>query len=184
MVKFLFKVVTIVVTILLIVFVLYGLHLGIFQDKMILVNYMKKFGFWAPGFFIFLQLFQVVFPVIPGGASCFAGVLAFGPLWGFIYNYIGLVIGSAISYLLSRKYGVKLVGKLFKKETVDKYLGYIRTNKFNKIFALGIFLPGLPDDLLCYVAGLSDMSFRKFILIILLGKPLALIMYSLFIKLM
>ena len=115
MVKFLFKVVTIVVTLLLIVFVLYGLHLGIFQDKMILVNYMKKFGFWAPGFFIFLQLFQVVFPVIPGGASCFAGVLAFGPLWGFIYNYIGLVIGSIISYLLSRKYGVKLVGKLFKK---------------------------------------------------------------------
>lgn len=184
MVKFLFKAVTIVVTLLLIAFVLYGLHLGIFQDKMILVNYMKKFGFWAPVFFIFLQLFQVVFPVIPGGASCFAGVLAFGPLWGFIYNYIGLVIGSAISYLLSRKYGVKLVGKLFKKEIVDKYLGYIRTNKFNKIFALGIFLPGLPDDLLCYVAGLSDMSFRQFILIILLGKPLALIMYSLFIKLM
>ena len=42
MVKFLFKVVTIVVTLLLIVFVLYGLHLGIFQDKMILVNYMIR----------------------------------------------------------------------------------------------------------------------------------------------
>ena len=180
----LFKAITIIITILLIIFIIYGLRLGIFEDKMILVNYIKKFGILAPIFFILLQLFQVIFPVIPGGASCFAGVLAFGPILGFLYNYIGLTLGSIAAYLLSRKYGIKLVKKIFKEETINKYLKYIKTNKFDKIFFAGIFIPGLPDDLLCYIAGLSNMNLKKFIIIILLGKPFALILYSIFIKLL
>ena len=53
--KVIFKVITIIVTIMLVLFVLYGIHLGIFKDKMILVNYMKKFGLFGPIFFIFLH---------------------------------------------------------------------------------------------------------------------------------
>lgn len=177
------KLITITTTILIVIFVVSGLKLGIMQDKTVLVNYMKELGFIAPIFFITLQAVQVVFPVIPGGASCLAGVLAFGPVFGFIYNYFGLILGSLLAFSLSRKYGLELVQKLFKEETIDKYLSYIKTNKFDKIFFLGIFLPGLPDDLLCYVAGLSAISYKKFFLIILVGKPLALLMYSLFITL-
>lgn len=150
---------------------------------MVLVNYMKKFGIFAPAFFLVIQIFQVIFPVIPGGASCLAGVLAFGSVGGFIYNYIGLTLGSIIAFLISRKYGLKFVQKLFKEETINKYLLYIRNNKFNKIFFLGIFIPGAPDDLLCYISGLSKMNLKTFTLIILIGKPLALLMYSFFIEL-
>lgn len=181
--KIIFKIVTIIVTILILIFIFYGLKLGIMKDKTILVDYMKTLGPIAPLFFICLQAFQVVFPVIPGGASCLAGVLAFGPIFGFIYNYIGLVLGSLVAFYLSRKYGLTLVKKLFKEETIDKYLSYIRNNKFTKIFFVGIFLPGLPDDLLCYVAGLSKMNYKKFLFIIIVGKPLALLMYSIFIEL-
>lgn len=182
-IKTTFKIITIIVTILLILFVIYGLKLGILEDKNLLVNYMKRFGVFAPLFFVFLQIIQVVFPVVPGGASCLAGVLAFGPFLGFIYNYIGLTIGSIVAFSLSRQYGIQLVEKFFQKETIEKYLNYIKTNKFNKIFFLGILLPGLPDDLLCYIAGLSKMNLRKFTSIILIGKPLALLMYSFFIEL-
>ena len=80
------------------------------------------------------QCFQVVFPIIPGGASCLAGVLAFGPVKGFIYNYIGLSVGSVIAYFLSRKYGLKIILKFFDKSLVDKYLKYIRNKTFKKIF--------------------------------------------------
>lgn len=182
--KIIFKAITVIVTILLIIFIIYALKLGIFKDQEILINYMKKFGFFAPLFFLFLQIIQVVFPVIPGGASCLAGVLAFGPIMGFIYNYIGLTIGSLCAFLLSRKCGLNLVKKLFKKDTIDKYLKYIRINKFDQLFFWGILLPGFPDDLLCYVAGLSKMKLKKFTIIILIGKPLALIFYSIFIKLL
>ena len=62
----------------------------------------------------------------------------------------------------------------------NKYLGYVRTKKFEKIFFLGIFLPGAPDDLLCYIAGISGLTFFRFLFIILIGKPFTLIFYSLF----
>lgn len=181
--KTMFQIVTIVITVLIILFILYGLKLGIFKEKEILVSYIKKFGIIAPIFFLFLQIVQVVFPVIPGGASCLAGVLAFGPVFGFIYNYIGLVLGSVIAFLLSRKYGLPLVKKLFKEETIDKYLAHIKTKSFHQLFFLGILLPGLPDDLLCYIAGLSNMSLKKFFLFVVIGKPFTLIFYSIFIEL-
>ena len=84
--RVLFNVVTIIMTILIIIFIIYGIKLGIFRDKNILIDYIRKFGIFAPLLFIFIQIIQVVFPVIPGGASCLAGVLAFGPIGGLIYN--------------------------------------------------------------------------------------------------
>lgn len=178
--KRIFNIITLITTILLIIFIIYAFKLGVLEDKTVLAEYMKKFGVFACIIFILLQIAQVVFPVIPGGASCLAGVLAFGPLLGFIYNYIGLVLGSLVAFLLSRIYGIKIVEKLFPEETINKYLKYIQNNQFTTIFFWGIFLPGLPDDLLCYIAGLSKMNLKKFLLIILIGKPFSLIFYSLF----
>lgn len=180
--KVIIKVISFFVSVLLLYFVLYGIKLGINGDKIELVNYIKKFGWLAPLFFILLQMFQVVFPVIPGGASCLAGVLAFGPIYGFIYNYVGLVLGSVTVYFLSRKYGISLINKFFGETNVLKYITYIWNNQFERIFFLGIFLPGLPDDLLCYVAGISKIKFRKFLFIILVGKPWTLLLYSFFIN--
>lgn len=182
--KTLFKVTTILVTILLILFIIYGLQLGIFRDKNMLVAKIQTYGVLGPLFFIALQVFQVVFPVIPGGASCLAGVLAFGPIAGFLYNYIGLVFGSIAAFYLSRTLGMKIVQAFFEQETIDKYLAYVKTNTFKWIFFWGILVPGLPDDLLCYVAGLSNMKFPTFLWIILVGKPLSLLGYSIFIHLL
>lgn len=179
--RFVFKGITIIVTIFLVLFVLYGLRLEILQDKMLLVDYIKKFGIIAPLFFISLQAFQVVFPVIPGGASCLAGVLAFGSAFGFVYNYIGLIIGSLIAFYLSKKYGLSLVRKIFKEETIQKYLKYINDSRFDTIFFLCIFIPGLPDDIMCYIAGLSKMNYKTFLISILIGKPLSLLLYNFFV---
>ena len=178
--KLLVKIVTIIITIFLVGFIIYAVKLGLLEDKEILVKYINSLGLIAPFFFLFLQCFQVVFPIIPGGASCLAGVLAFGPVEGFIYNYIGLSVGSVIAYFLSRKYGLKIILKFFDKSLVDKYLKYIRNKTFKKIFFFGILLPGAPDDLLCYIAGISSITLKEFIVYILLGKPLTLIFYSVF----
>lgn len=179
--KILTNLISILITIGIIIFIIYGTKSGIFKSRDVLVSYISNYGIFGPIIFIFIQIIQVVFPVIPGGASCFAGVLAFGGIMGFVYNYIGLCIGSICSYLLAKKYGMKIINFFFKEETVNKYIKYVKSKKFDKVFAWGIFLPGAPDDLLCYISGISSMSFKKFLLIILLGKPLTLLFYSLFI---
>lgn len=180
-IKFISRTITIIITLLLILFIIYGFREGLFTSNEKLVEYIAGYETIGPIIFMLLQIVQVIFPIIPGGASCLVGVLAFGPIWGFIYNYVGLCLGSMAVFYLSRRYGLRLIRKLFSKETVDKYLGYIRTNKFNWIFMVGIFFPGAPDDLLCYIAGVSKMKWHQFIWVILLGKPLTLVFYSLFI---
>ncbi len=97
----------------LVIFIIYGLQLGIFRDKDLLVDKIRTFGVWGPLVFLLLQAFQVMFPVIPGGASCLAGVLAFGPVFGFIYNYVGLTLGSIGAFYLSRTLGMKIVQAFF-----------------------------------------------------------------------
>ena len=178
--KKIMTIITIIVTILLVAFIIYALKMNLLNDSDLLLERIKSYGLIAPLIFLLIQIVQVVFPVIPGGASCLVGVLAFGPIEGFIYNYVGLTLGSIVSFFLSRNFGLPLINKLFQKETVDKYLGYVRTKKFEKIFFLGIFLPGAPDDLLCYIAGISGLTFLRFLFIILIGKPFTLIFYSLF----
>ena len=176
-------IITVIVTILLVAFIIYAVKMNLLTGPELLVDRIKSYGIIGPIIFLFIQIVQVVFPVIPGGASCLAGTLAFGPIEGFIYNYIGLTLGSVFAYMLSRNFGLPLIKKLFKEETINKYLKYIRTKKFETVFFWGILLPGAPDDLLCYIAGISNLTFRKFLIIILLGKPLTLIFYSLFVKL-
>lgn len=180
--KYLTRIITFIIMLVIIIFVIQALKLGLFDSKRLLIDYIEQYGIWAPLIFIILQIFQVIIPIIPGGASCLAGVLAFGPLKGFIYNYIGLVIGSVIVYHLAKRYGLNLIRKIFKENTINKYLTWFNTKNYLKLFFIAIILPGFPDDLLCYIAGISNIRFKNFLLIILIGKPISLLTYSLFIN--
>lgn len=161
-------------------FIIYGINSQIFTSQASLKMFLDGFGIFAPVIFTALQIVQVVVPILPGAVGCLGGVLIFGPFWGFVYNYTGICIGSVIVFLLSRRYGKPLVAAVFKEKTFDKYIGWLdKGKKFDKAFAAAIFFPVAPDDLLCYLAGLTGMKFGKFALIILLGKPLSIFLYSL-----
>ncbi len=156
---------------------------GYFKDKTKLSNLLLRLGPAGPIIFILLQIVQVVIPIIPGGISNLIGVLVFGPLMGFIYNYIGIVIGSIINFFLARFYGQSFVRAFVKEKTYNKYIGWLNQGKkFDIFFTLAIFSPIAPDDFLCMLAGLTNMSFRKFLIIILVGKPPTLFIYTFFLK--
>lgn len=172
------NILTIIGIVAVIFFIYFAVKERWFLDNEILLTKIKSFGLLAPLCFILIQMVQVVLPVIPGGASCLVGVMAFGAVGGFIYNYVGLVLGSICSFLLSRKFGMSIINKLFKEKDIKKALDKINNSKYDLIFFLIILLPGLPDDLFCYISGITKMSLKKFTLIILIGKPLTLLVYS------
>ena len=176
--KLILKILTVVLTIAFLGFIIYGLNITIFHDKQVLVDYIDGFGILAPIIFIIIQIIQVVLPVIPGGVSSLAGVIAFGPVFGFTYNYIGIILGSIIAFYLARILGMKIIRALFDNKKTDKYLNYISQDKFYLLFIIAMFLPGLPDDLICFIAGTSKMTFKKFLIAILIGKPISLLLYS------
>lgn len=157
-----------------------GYHKGIFTSVESLQEWVNGFGPVAPLVFIMFQAVQVVIPIIPGGVSLAGGVVIFGPWWGFVYNYLGVCLGSLIVFGISRRCGKPLLHKLFPAKALEKYERFANDrNRFTKMFAVAIFAPCAPDDMLCYLAGTTDMSWKTYTLIILLGKPASTAMYSL-----
>lgn len=157
--------------------VYYGWRNHLFTSLDALQTYMEQFGAGSAIIFIAFQAVQVVLPVLPGNVGCVGGVLMFGPFLGFCYNYIGIVLGSCAAFALSKFYGRPLMAQLFQEKTIEKYERWMGKH-YTKLFAFAIVLPVAPDDLLCWLAGTTEMRWRTFLLIVLLGKPLALVMYS------
>lgn len=165
--------------ILFLLFVFWGWKEGIFSDTEKLEDFLKRSGVMAPFIFIIVQAVQVVVPILPGAIGCVFGVVFFGSVWGFVLNYTGICIGSVCAFVLARRYGTMFVRNMTGSKFYDKYQKFLKQEKrFEKLFALLIFLPVAPDDFLCYLAGVSRITFQKFTVIILLGKPAAIFLYS------
>ena len=160
------------------VFIVYGFQRQIFTSQDALRSFVGGFGAFGAVVFVLFQAVQVVAPILPGGLGCLAGVLLFGPWLGFVYNYVGICLGSIAAFLLAKLYGRPILSVLFRQETIEKYEGW--TNRhFARWFALAIFFPVAPDDFLCWLAGTTKMTLGRFSAIILLGKPASIALYSL-----
>lgn len=154
---------------------------GHFDSFESLRSYIGNFGIWGPVVLTMIQALQVVIPVLPGFLGCIVGAALFGPVVGFLVNYIGISAGSIAAFYLARRYGIKLVNKLI---NMDKYQGYIekinKSKSYTMVLFLSILLPLAPDDFLCYFSGLIDMSPKKFNIIIIAAKPWCILFYSIF----
>ena len=154
---------------------------GNFDSFETMRDYISSFGIWGPVVLAVFQAFQVVLPVLPGFTGCIVGAVLFGPVVGFVISYVGMCAGSIAAYYLARRYGIKLVSKLVKMEKYEKWIARINRSKSYTVFlATCIVLPAVPDDFLCFFSGLVDMPPRKYIPIILLGKPWCILAYCIF----
>ena len=163
-----------------VILALWGWRTGVLTSQEQMQALVHSCGAVGVVLFILFQAVQVVVPVLPGGIGCLAGVLIFGPVWGFVYNYVGICIGSLAAFAVARNCGKPLLTMLFSEKTIAKYSRWAEErNRFARLFALAIFLPVAPDDFLCYLAGTTEMSWRQYTAIILLGKPFAIALYSL-----
>lgn len=102
--------------------------------------YLVKLGILAPCLFIFIQIVQVVYPVIPGGLTCVLGHVVFGPFLGFIYNTVGIFIGSLISFMLARKYGAQFAKIFVSDDTYNKYIPCLDKGKYFERFLAAAFI--------------------------------------------
>lgn len=156
---------------------LFGRHVNSVDEYQAL---MDGFGIWGPVILTIFQAVQVVFPVVPGYLGCIAGAISFGTWTGFICNYIGISSGSIAAYFLARRYGEDLVTALFSERLYNKWKAKIEAKKSYDVFLfVATLLPLFPDDFLCYFSGMMKMDRKRFIWIIILGKPWCILAYSL-----
>ncbi len=117
-----------------------------------------------------LQIVQVIICFLPGQPIQFASSYMFGIIPGFLISIIGAVIGTFVSFYMSGFLGRDFVELLFDKEKVDDYESKLNSGKGLLLVLLIYLLPGVPKDLVSYVAGISGMRFRPFILVSTIGR--------------
>lgn len=139
-VNYITLILSIIGVIITIYFSIVGYRMGLFTDQEKLKAFLDSLGKGAPWVFILIQIIQTVIPIIPGALTCPAGALVFGNGFGFILNFIGIMIGSVIDFFLARKYGRGLVRALVSKKTYAKYIGYLdKKILLKKYLHLGCF---------------------------------------------
>jgi len=132
-------------------------------------DFVRNFGFWAPFIFITIQILQVVLTPINHYAIGVAGGFIFGTWLGFLYNYIGRIIGHTIAFFLSRAIGRPLIEKLVKPETLSKYDKFWNKGGSFVLFLI-YYLPLFPDDEISYIVGTSKMKIVPFMAANILGQ--------------
>ena len=137
-----------------------------------LQKYIAQYGDLAKLMFIFIQFLQVAVIPIPGVITISAGVALFGPLLGGVLSFIGIMIGSMVAFFIGRKLGYKAASWLVGEDDLQKWMTKIK-GKDKLILTFMFLFPFFPDDILCFVAGLSTMSAGFFTIMITITRILS-----------
>lgn len=135
-----------------------------------LAQYISATAPWSHLVYFLIQLASVIVAPIPSNITAAVGAVLFG-LWpSFLLTWAAVAAGSALVFLLARALGQKFADQFVSQKLSDKYLDVIR-RKRDVFLALAFLFPFFPDDLLCILAGLTDISFRRFFILVLLTRP-------------
>ena len=141
-----------------------------FNDFDSIRSFILDSGVWGYAIFIGLTVFQVVVLPIPEAVTILLGVAIYGPTQSFILSVIGTVIGAVISFFLGKVFGRRLCNWMFGKENTEKY-ARILGDKGRLPFIIMLLFPAFPDDMLCMIAGITDMKIGYFVLVVTLTRP-------------
>ena len=130
----------------------------------------ESWGAWGPLIYIGMVILQTVAAFIPGEPFEIAAGYAFGTVRGTLFCLAAEGIGSLIVLLLVRRLGTKLAECMFSKEKLES-VRFLKGSESKMIlFTLIFIMPGTPKDLLCYYAGLTDMSFGVLAAVCFIGR--------------
>ena len=132
-------------------------------------TWIAGFGIFAPLVFIFLQAAQVVLAPIPGQVVALVAGYLFGPVYGTIYSLTGVLIGSAIAFSLAKRYGRSFVERVIANDVIDRFDAFVERVGVPGLFAF-VIIPGLPDDAICFLSGLTKWRLRTFLAVIAVGR--------------
>lgn len=135
-------------------------------------QYIGNAGAWAAAIYISFCFLQVILLPVPGSVAVAVGVAMFGPLKCAVYSFIGIIIGSVIAFAVGRWIGYKAVCWIVGKESLDKWLKKLKGKDY-LILSLMFLLPLFPDDILCFVAGLSSMTWGYYIVMIIITRAIS-----------
>jgi len=127
-------------------------------------------GFWGRFAFVMIQFLQVTFLPIPAAATTIAGTLVFGPWITLLISFVAVMLDSLFSFWLGRKLGKKIVIWIAGENDYNKWANKLGKGKY--VFFLMMLFPVFPDDILCLIAGTTNITWKFFIITNLITRPI------------
>lgn len=121
-------------------------------------RFLATAGLWAP--LVFIAVYAVgVCLFVPGSVLTGIGAVIFGAYWGFVYVWIGAMIGASVAFLIGRTLGREFAASLV-SDRLRKYDDMIERNGFATVLYLRlIYFPFTPMN---FGMGLTRVNFRDY----------------------
>jgi uncharacterized membrane protein YdjX (TVP38/TMEM64 family) len=122
-------------------------------------SFLETAGLWAP------ILYMVIYAVgvclfLPGTLLTGLGAAIFGAYWGFLYVWIGAMMGASAAFFIGRTLGREFAASLI-GEKLKKYDDAIERNGFATVLYLRlVYFPFTPMN---FGMGLTKVRFRDYV---------------------
>ena len=120
---------------------------------------LESAGYWAPLLFILVYIAGICL-FVPGTLLTTLGAAIFGAYWGFLYVWIGAMIGASAAFWIGRTLGREFAASLI-GDRLQKYDEAIERNGFATVLYLRlIYFPFTPMN---FGMGLTRVRFRDYL---------------------
>jgi uncharacterized membrane protein YdjX (TVP38/TMEM64 family) len=143
-----------------------------FSDLDAVTASIKGYGLWGPAILFVLFVLQTFLAFIPGQALMIASGFVYGFTGGTLITWISLVIGGQVAFWLARYYGRPFAEKWIAAPVLDRW-DKSAAGRGIGFYVVTLVMPFFPNDAMCYVAGLGNMSPRRFLTANIIGRGIA-----------
>lgn len=121
-------------------------------------------------FYLGIQIIQIVISVIPGQFMNMAAGWVFAFPIALILSIVGAAIGTFLTYGMAKLLGRKAMKILISPDNYNNFLKRLNSKRAYVTVFILYLVPGLPKDILGYIAGISNVKFLPFLFISLIGR--------------
>ena len=121
-------------------------------------HFLETAGYWAPVLFMLIYAIGVCL-FLPGTLLTGLGAAIFGAYWGFLYVWIGAMLGASMAFFIGRTLGREFAASLIGNR-LKKYDDAIERNGFATVLYLRlVYFPFTPMN---FGMGLTKVHFHDY----------------------
>ena len=115
--------------------------------------------------FLIIQSLQVIIAAIPGELVQVAGGFIYGIWWGTLYSLAGIMAGSIVAFYIARLIGYPILKTFIGPSYIERFEFFINSPRAEIVAFVLFLIPGIPKDILTYLAGVTPLQPLKFLII-------------------
>lgn len=148
------------------------------DDQERIQDWVKQFKAWGPIVIILSMVAQMFALLIPNLLLFIIAIICYGPVWGPVICLGGVFLSSSIGYFIGKKLGPRAIDRFVSENTQKKIKVFVERYGVKAIFIARF--SSFSSDGISFVAGILEMSYRKYILSSLAGITPLLIILALY----